>query len=69
MTQFTELFIHSLGISTAKALLRRNMSTMLAYFAPDETETTSQARILHLIGCVFLSNFTTKMSNAPVAGT
>ena len=69
MAQFAELFIHSIGVTTAKALLRRDMSTMLAYYAPDESEATYQARVLHLIGYVFLSNYTTKMSNAPVVGT
>jgi hypothetical protein len=46
MAEFEETFIHSLAITKAEAMLRRGLSTLLAYITPGAQE----ERILHLVG-------------------
>ena len=48
MAQFEETFIHSLAMTKAEAMLRRGLSTLLAYITPGAQE----GRILHLVGQV-----------------
>ena len=57
VAQFEELFIQKLAIDRAKALLGRNLSTMLAYYTPDDLEVAPQALILNILGYVFQPDY------------
>lgn len=46
MSAFEEIFIHDLAITRATAMLRRGLSTMLAFSDPN----TRQERALNLMG-------------------
>jgi hypothetical protein len=50
IAEFEELFIESLGSSKAKSMLRRNMSTMLAYTITAESDGSSEVRVLNMMG-------------------
>ncbi|KFA81804.1 hypothetical protein S40288_11208 [Stachybotrys chartarum IBT 40288] len=48
--EFERSFIDTVGLRNAKAMLRRNMGTMLAYTTPGRIDAVPETRVLNMIG-------------------
>lgn len=48
--EFERSFIDAVGLRNAKAMLRRNMGTMLAYKTPGRIDAVPETRVLNMIG-------------------